>query len=76
MTTTGTPVSATAVDRTQDVGAHAHPGQRDLAGPLDHRTVDHRIGVREADLDQVDAGLDQRPYGSMPPATVGKPAGR
>ena len=41
----------------------ADPGagrERRLGGGLDRRTVHDRVGVREADLDGVDAGVDQR----------------
>ena len=48
------------LDRAEHVpGAYA-AGQRDLAGPLDDRTVHDRVGVGQLDLDDVDAGGDHR----------------
>src|SRR5207249_1063054 len=48
-------------DGAEDVGG-AYPGaQRGIAGPLDHRTVQDRVGVRHAHLYQVDTGRHHRP---------------
>ena len=76
MTTAGRPAAVTDLD---DVEGVAHPealGQRLLGRVLDDRAVQHRIGERQADLDQVAAALDHRGEQVLGPRQVGYPAGR
>src|SRR6266540_2278485 len=48
------------LDRTEHVAGTQPGSQRDVAGPLDHRPVHHRVRVREPDLDHVDPGVHHR----------------
>ena len=73
----GSPRARHALDGAEDVDGLGAVGQRDLGGCLDRRAVHERIAVGEADLDDVDAGLDHRlHHGDTAPRPWGNPAGR
>ena len=77
MTSVGAPVAATAATVVEHVVGVVCRSQRDLDGVLDRRAVHERVGVGQADLDDVDAASTIATIASTaPPSTVGKPAGR
>ena len=64
-------------DRTHHIGDLDAAAQRDVVGGLDDRSVEDGIAVRQADLDHVAPPSSSAALtASMPPSTVGKPAGQ
>ena len=62
MTSTGLPVAACASRTVRSTSAMRDAAaQRDVVGGLDDRAVQHRVAVRQPDLDDVAAALEHAP---------------
>ena len=75
MTSTATPAAATA-STVRSTSATRVPPQGPVHGLGDDRAVHQRVGVGQADLEDVGPGLGHGAAASMAPSTVGKPAGQ